>query len=85
MENNYATAVKAAHEAVKDYYISRDTAHPVEGGIADIEVSYDGTWMTCGHKSYIGIGFMIDVYTGLVDFEVLCSFCPACNREKTNK
>lgn len=82
MEKNYATAVKAAHEAVKDYYISRDTAHLDEGGITDIKVSYDDTWMTCDHKSHIGIGFVIDVYTGLVDFELLCNFCPGCKREK---
>lgn len=39
--------------------------------------------MTRGHKSHIGIGFVIDVYTGIaIDFQVLCNFCVICHRGK---
>ena len=30
----------------------------------DIAVSYDGTWLTRGHKSHIGFGCVIDILTG---------------------
>ena len=37
-----------------------------------IERSYDGTWMTGGHNSNYGVGFVRDTVTGIVlDFEVL--------------
>ena len=45
-------------------------------GILNIDVSFDGTWLTRGHKSHIGAAFVIDIPSGLaVDFEVLSNFC----------
>ncbi|KAA0187431.1 hypothetical protein HAZT_HAZT009259 [Hyalella azteca] len=45
----------------------------------DLDVSFDGTWMTRGHKSHIGIGCVIEWNTGfVVDFEVLSNFCQSC-------
>ncbi|XP_055874806.1 uncharacterized protein LOC129924445 [Biomphalaria glabrata] len=52
--------------------------------ILDIAVSFDGTWMTRGHKSMIGVSCVIDVLTGyVIDFEVLSSFCQTCSTTGT--
>lgn len=84
MEEHFTKGMDIVYEAVRDFYTSRDIATPDEHGILDVEVSYDGTWMTRGHSSHIGIGFVIDVYTGFVlDFEVLSNFCIACVKKKT--
>ena len=85
MEEHYSIGMTAAHDTVKEYYTSIGTGKPDKDGIIDLEVSFDGTWMTRGHRSHIGIGFVIDVYTGIVlDFEVLCNYCIACHkREKS--
>ncbi|KAH9380280.1 hypothetical protein HPB48_022991 [Haemaphysalis longicornis] len=40
---------------------------------------FDGTWMTRGRLSHIGVGCIIEVYTGLViDHVVLFNFCLGC-------
>ncbi|KAH9384746.1 hypothetical protein HPB48_026759 [Haemaphysalis longicornis] len=40
---------------------------------------FDGTWMTRGRLSHIGVGCIIEVYTGLViDHVVLSNFCLGC-------
>ncbi|KAK8372140.1 hypothetical protein O3P69_018901 [Scylla paramamosain] len=64
MESHYNKGMEIIYESVKEFYTSRKMAEPDEDGILDVEVSYDGTWMTRGHKSHIGIGFVLDVYTG---------------------
>ncbi|KAA0203452.1 hypothetical protein HAZT_HAZT002469 [Hyalella azteca] len=49
----------------------------------DLDVSFDGTWMTRGHKSHIGIGCVIELETGFVlDFEVLSNFCQECFKKE---
>ena len=38
----------------------------------DLAVSYDGSWMTRGHKSLYGTGCVVEVITGLViDLQVM--------------
>ena len=37
-----------------------------ESDVIDLTVSYDGSWMTRGHKSLYGIGCVVDVVTGQV-------------------
>lgn len=60
--------------------------YPDDNGILNIEVSYDATWLTRGHKSHIGIGFVAEIYTGFVlDYEVLSNFCLQCSRLSTEK
>ena len=50
----------------------------------DIAVSYDGSWLTWGHSSQIGVTSVIDLLTGLcVDFNVLSKYCQKC--ETTGK
>lgn len=45
----------------------------------NITVVYDGTWLTRGHTSHIGVGTVIEFYTGLVlDSVVLSNRCHGC-------
>lgn len=45
----------------------------------NVDVIYDGTWLTRGHSSHICVGCMIEMYTGLViDHVVLSNFCLGC-------
>lgn len=56
-----------------------------DAGILDIDVSYDGSWMTRGHSSHIGVGFVIECHTGFViDMEVLSNDCVKCTQKKNN-
>ncbi|GFR91250.1 hypothetical protein ElyMa_004323400 [Elysia marginata] len=49
--------------------------------ILDITVSYDGSWLTRGRSSIIGIGCVVDVLTGyVIDFYVMSTFCQACQK-----
>ena len=51
----------------------------------DVVVSYDGTWMTRGHKSHICVGFVIHVDTGFVlDHGVLSNYCGTCANKKAS-
>ncbi|GBN18257.1 hypothetical protein AVEN_81276-1 [Araneus ventricosus] len=63
-------------EDVKKAYGSRN-----DNDIIDIGVSYDGSWLTRGHTSNIGIGCVIDLMTGFViDFEVMSKRCEECQQ-----
>ncbi|XP_075547627.1 uncharacterized protein LOC142582108 [Dermacentor variabilis] len=45
----------------------------------NVTVVYDGTWMTRGHASHIGVGTIIEFYTGLLhDCVVLSNRCHGC-------
>ena len=48
-------------------------------GPRHLDVSYNGTWKKRSFQSPIGVGFVIDVLTGLVvDYAVLCKYCVEC-------
>ncbi|GFX03217.1 uncharacterized protein TNCV_1701011 [Trichonephila clavipes] len=54
--------------------IHREIKNVYENGaeITDLSVSFEGTWLTRGHTSLIGVGCVIDMLTGyVVDFEVM--------------
>lgn len=52
-----------------------------DDGIYEVAVSYDGTWMTRGFRSHVGVGFVMDVDKGFVlDVEVVSNFCQKCSR-----
>jgi hypothetical protein len=60
-----------------------DLRGDVPAGVLSIDVSYDGTWMTRGHRSHIGAAFVIDCLTGfVVDFIVLSNFCEVCLKKE---
>ncbi|KAH9380065.1 hypothetical protein HPB48_001717 [Haemaphysalis longicornis] len=51
------------------------------GNPSNNSVMYDGLWMTRGHSSHIGVGVVIQLFTGLVlDFVVFSNFCAGCER-----
>ena len=59
---------------------------PDDNGILDIDVSFDGSWLTRGYSSHVGVGAVIDAHTGFViDFHVVCNYCVGCNRLRTKK
>lgn len=84
--NSYTEKVLSdAHQVVKKAYPEQS------GDIIDIDVSYDGSWHTRGHKSKLGLGCVIENRTGLVvDYKVLSKYCHVCDTvgaklEKQNK
>ncbi|GFU64149.1 uncharacterized protein TNCV_3745171 [Trichonephila clavipes] len=45
---------------------------------------FDGTWLTRGHSSKIGVGCVIDLLTGFVmDFEIMSKRCIECEHAKS--
>lgn len=63
--------------SVRELY--RELGTNIPGNIA---VSYDGSWMTRGHSSHIGVGTVIELFTGFVlDYVVLSNFCAACEQK----
>ncbi|GFW93140.1 uncharacterized protein TNCV_3888811 [Trichonephila clavipes] len=53
---------------------------PTDVPVVDIIVSFDGSWLTRGHTSLIGIACVIDILTGyVIDFEVMCKVCRNCS------
>ncbi|XP_077551374.1 uncharacterized protein LOC144165145 [Haemaphysalis longicornis] len=49
------------------------------GHKGNIAVCYDGTWMTRGHSSHVGVGTVVELFTGYVlDYIVLSNFCLGC-------
>lgn len=63
---NEASSVVAAKELYKDFL------NPT----GNIDVVYNGSCMTCGCRSHIGVGCIIELHIGLViDHMVLCNFC----------
>ncbi|GFX80476.1 uncharacterized protein TNCV_2529841 [Trichonephila clavipes] len=56
---------------------------PTDVPVVDISVSFDGSWLTRGHTSLIGIACVIDILTGyVIDFEVMCKVCRNCSVAK---
>ena len=47
--------------------------------VLDISVSFNGTWLTRGHNSHVGVGCVVDLLTGMcVDAYVMCTYCQIC-------
>ncbi|GFX39420.1 uncharacterized protein TNCV_2667821 [Trichonephila clavipes] len=65
----------ALHREIKNVY---------ENGaeITDLSVSFDGTWLTRGHTSLIGVGCVIMLTGYVVDFEVMSKVCRHCSVAK---
>ena len=83
----YRNKSENVYTCLVDYYATLDR-DPDDQGILDIDVSFDGSWLTRGYQSHIGVGAVIDAYTGfVVDFHVCSNYCVICNRleEKRNK
>lgn len=86
VSDKYQESITHAHQAILEHYVTRNICHPDDSNILNIAVGCDGTWMTRGHKSHVGAAFIIEAYTGIVvDFEVLCNYCPTCRLNKPHK
>lgn len=65
----------SSKEKVRKFYIEERSVEPEDEGNVSINVTFDGTWMTRGHKSHFGLCFVIDAYTGIVDdMEVMSNY-----------
>lgn len=80
---NAKSVLEKSRKAVVRFYAEKLDRHPNSDGVLDIDVSFDGTWHTRGHKSLLGASAVIDANTGLViDYEVFCKSCVICNSKK---
>ncbi|GFS92134.1 uncharacterized protein TNCV_1112941 [Trichonephila clavipes] len=71
------TVLNYVHNSVENAYRKLDQNG--SNTITDIAVSFDGTWLTRGHTSQIGIGCVVDTLTGyVIDYEIMSKYCPTC-------
>lgn len=77
-EKKYKEVQGGVVKSIFEYY-KKTNIHPDADGILNIDVIYDGTWMTRGHSSLIGVGVVAEANTGFIlDAEVLCKYCQRC-------
>ena len=56
-----------------------------ENAIAEVPVSFDGTWSRRGYSANHCVSFVISAASGKVlDFEVISKVCSQCNQKKAN-
>ncbi|KAL7634402.1 UNVERIFIED_CONTAM: hypothetical protein RMT77_014779 [Armadillidium vulgare] len=66
-----------ASEMVTNYYLK--LGFKPKGGMMNVQVSFAGTWLIRGYASLIGIGFIIEIETGIIlDYHVLKKDCNVC-------
>ncbi|GFX93081.1 uncharacterized protein TNCV_140251 [Trichonephila clavipes] len=59
----------STEKSLNDVRSQVKSAYQSNSAITDIDVTFDGTWLTRGHSSQIGVGCMIDLLTGFfMDF-----------------
>ena len=69
---------KRAAKVIRNYFLG-DEAN--RDDLLNISVTYDGSWAKRGYSSNIGIGFIVEVETGIIlDFEVLWKYCHTCTQ-----
>ena len=52
----------------------------------DVMVGYDGSWLTRGYGSKIGVGFVIHAETGIIlALEVLLNYCQECKKHRNDE
>ncbi|KAL7648338.1 UNVERIFIED_CONTAM: hypothetical protein RMT77_000244 [Armadillidium vulgare] len=66
-----------AAEIVTEYYKSIGI-EPQEG-LMNVQVSFDETWLRKEYGSMIGLGFIVEVETGIIlDYHILSKYCNTC-------
>lgn len=81
---NVKDILDISRKAVVRCYSEELGREPDDQGNLDVDISFDGSWHTRGHKSLLGIGAVTDATTGLVlDFETLCKTCAKCNMKRS--
>ena len=75
----YGTAYDALVEAHENVRRVHQEIYGESNGPLQLAVSYDGTWKTRGFHSLFGVGFVIEVLTGLViDYVIRSKYCVEC-------
>ncbi|GFV57006.1 uncharacterized protein TNCV_1678871 [Trichonephila clavipes] len=82
--NPTQTLQRSTVKSLDDVRSQVKSAYQSNSAITDIDVTFDGTWLTRGHSSQIGVGCVIDLLTGFVmDFEVMSKRCIECEHAKS--
>lgn len=85
MNGFYKEQESVAQQCVEKLYEKEEKGKDIDGKL-NIDVSFDGTWLSRGHKSHIGAGFVIDLSSGIVvDYKILSNYCNACASMKKKK
>lgn len=64
---------------VREVHAKHSGTTLAEDDVLNISVSFDGTWLTRGHSSHVGVGCVVDLLTGLcIDAHVMCTYCQVC-------
>ena len=72
-------------EARKLAFLEMDEEDSDETAVAEIQVSFDGTWSRRGYSANHCVSFVISAASGKVlDFEVISKFCNQCNQKKAS-
>lgn len=79
----YAQKEMLAAECVSKHYEEIGLPRDYDGCL-NVDVSFDGTWLTRGHRSQLSAGFVIEADTGFIlDHETLCKYCQRCTHIKS--
>lgn len=71
--------METARSKVRNEHLAQNLEILETEEMIDLTVSYDGSWMTRGHSSLLGVGCVIDVRTGyVIDFEIMSKYCHEC-------
>ncbi|GFS88275.1 uncharacterized protein TNCV_3229321 [Trichonephila clavipes] len=64
---------KSTEKSLNDVRSQVKGVYQSNSAITDVDVTFEGTWLTWGHSSQIDVGCVIDLLTGFVmDFLKLC-------------
>ncbi|GFS94289.1 uncharacterized protein TNCV_2013651 [Trichonephila clavipes] len=78
------SATESTVKSLNDVRSQVKSAYQSNSAITDIDVTFDGTWLTRGHSSQIGVGCVIDLLTGFVmGFETMSKSCIECEHAKS--
>ncbi|GFW73766.1 uncharacterized protein TNCV_1542201 [Trichonephila clavipes] len=71
------TVLNYVHNSVQNAYSKLEQNG--SNTVTDIAVSFNGTWLTRGHTSQIGVGCVVDTLTVyVIDYEIMSKNCPTC-------
>ncbi|GFT20094.1 uncharacterized protein TNCV_4994641 [Trichonephila clavipes] len=77
--------VRSTVKSLNDVRSQVKSAYQSNSAITHIDVTFDGTWLTRGHSSQIGVGCVIDLLTGFVmDFEIMSKRWIECEHAKSD-
>lgn len=73
--------LEKSRSVVYEHYSNKEGG--LDNGMANVDVTFDGSWHKRGHKSNFGVAATVDVDLGLVlDYSVCSKLCTMCTRKK---